>query len=107
MLFSFSGWYLLSFALLFLAGVGIACFATMQSSLVLTSASDAMRGRAMGVLMLAIGFGPLGALQIGVLASAVGASMAVAVSAGAGVLVLALVLWKARALRRIGADARP
>jgi MFS family permease len=107
MLFSFSGWYLLSFALLFLAGVGIACFATMQSSLVLTSASDAMRGRAMGVLMLAIGFGPLGALQIGVVASAVGASMAVAVSAGAGVLVLALVLWKATALRRVGAGTRP
>ena len=103
MLFSFSGWYLLSFVLLFLAGTGIACFATMQSSLVLTSASDAMRGRAMGVLMLAIGFGPLGALQIGALASAVGASTAVAMSAGTGVLVLGLVLWKAAALRGVRA----
>jgi hypothetical protein len=37
----------------------------------------------------------------------VGASLAVAVSAGAGVLVLALVLWKATALRRIGAGIRP
>jgi predicted MFS family arabinose efflux permease len=99
MLFSFSGWYLLSFALLFVAGAGIACFATMQSSLVLTNASDAMRGRAMGVLMLAIGFGPLGTLQIGTLASAVGASTAVAMSAGTGVLVLGLVLWKTAALR--------
>ena len=36
-----------------------------------------------------------------VLASAVGASLAVAVSAGAGVLVLALVLWKATALRGV------
>jgi hypothetical protein len=57
----------------------------------------------MGVLMLAIGFGPLGALQIGALASAVGASTAVAVSAGTGVLVLGLVLWKAAALRGVRA----
>jgi predicted MFS family arabinose efflux permease len=105
MLFSFSGWYLLSFVLLFLAGTGIACFATMQSSLVLTSASDAMRGRAMGVLMLAIGFGPLGALQVGALASAVGASTAVAMSTGTGILVLGLVLWKAAALRGVRAAA--
>jgi len=100
LLFSFSRWYLLAFGLLFLAGVGVACFATMQSSLVLTSASDAMRGRAMGTLMLAIGFGPLGALQIGVLASIWGAPLALTVSAGSGVLLLSLIFWKATALWR-------
>ena len=100
LLFSFSRWYLLAFGLLFLAGVGVACFATMQSSLILTSASDAMRGRAMGTLMLAIGFGPLGALQIGALASVWGAPLAVTVSAGSGVLLLGLVFWKATALWR-------
>ena len=98
LLFSFSRWYLLAFGLLFLAGVGVACFATMQSSLILTSASDAMRGRAMGTLMLAIGFGPLGALQIGALASAWGAPLALTVSAGSGVLLLSLICWKATAL---------
>ena len=98
LLFSLSRWYLLAFGLLFLAGVGVACFATMQSSLILTSASDAMRGRAMGTLMLAIGFGPLGALQIGALASAWGAPLALTVSAGSGVLLLSLICWKATAL---------
>jgi len=100
LLFSLSQWYWLAFGLLFLAGAGAACFATMQSSLILTSASDAMRGRAMGTLMLAIGFGPLGALQIGALASVWGAPLAVTVSAGSGVLLLGLVFWKATALWR-------
>jgi MFS family permease len=98
LLFSLSRWYLLAFGLMFFAGVGVACFATMQSSLILTSASDAMRGRAMGTLMLAIGFGPLGALQIGALASAWGAPLALTVSAGSGVLLLSLICWKATAL---------
>jgi len=100
LLFSLSQWYWLAFGLLFLAGAGAACFATMQSSLILTSASDTMRGRAMGTLMLAIGFGPLGALQIGALASVWGAPLAVTVSAGSGVLLLGLVFWKATALWR-------
>ena len=81
-----------------MVGAGTACFATMQSSLVLTSASDAMRGRAMGALMLAIGFGPLGAVLIGALASVWGAPLAVTVFAGSGMLLLACVVWKAAAL---------
>jgi predicted MFS family arabinose efflux permease len=101
LLFSLSPWYLLSFGVLFMAGAGTACFATMQSSLILTSASDAMRGRAMGTLMLAIGFGPLGALQVGALASALGAPLAMTVSAGSGIVLLAVIVWKAAALWRI------
>jgi hypothetical protein len=50
--------------------------------------------------MLAIGFGPLGALQIGVLASIWGAPLALTVSAGSGVLLLSLIFWKATALWR-------
>jgi MFS family permease len=103
-LFSFSRWYPLSCLLLFCAGVGTACFATMQSSLVLTTASDAMRGRAMGTLMLAIGFGPIGALQIGALAAGLGASLAVSVSTGTGIALLAVIVWKATALRRLHTD---
>lgn len=98
LLFSLSRWYLLAVGLLFMVGAGTACFATMQSSLVLTSASDAMRGRAMGALMLAIGFGPLGALLIGALASVWDAPRAVTVFAGSGVLLLGCVFWKATAL---------
>jgi predicted MFS family arabinose efflux permease len=100
LLFSFSRWYLLSFLLLFVAGAGAATFATLQSSTLLVSASDSMRGRAMGTLMLAIGFGPLGALLIGGLASAFGAPLAISLMAGTGALLLALLVWKATALRQ-------
>ncbi|MFB3817976.1 MAG: MFS transporter [Candidatus Methylomirabilales bacterium] len=100
LLFSFSRWFGLSFLLLFVAGGGAATFATFQSSTLLVSASDSMRGRAMGTLMLAIGFGPLGALLIGGLASAVGAPLAITLMAGTGALLLALLIWKATGLRR-------
>lgn len=96
---SFSRWYLVSFALLFVAGCGTACFAACQSSVIMLSASDAMRGRAMGTLMLAIGFGPLGALVIGALATWLGAPLAMRAMTGAGLVVLATLLWRATELR--------
>jgi predicted MFS family arabinose efflux permease len=75
--FAASTSYPLSVALLILAGVGHACFGVMQSTIVLTSSSDEMRDRAMGTLVLAIGGGPLGRLQIGALATALGSPLAV------------------------------
>ncbi len=75
--FAASTSYPLSVALLILAGMGHACFSVMQSTIVLTSSSDDMRDRAMGTLVLAIGGGPMGRLQTGVLASAFGAPTAV------------------------------
>jgi predicted MFS family arabinose efflux permease len=97
--FAFSPWYIVSFLLLLIAGMGIACFATLQSTLMLLSAPADMRGRAMGTLILAIGIQPLGALQIGALASVVGAPYATALTAAAGLLCLGLVLSKTPALR--------
>ena len=75
--FSLSTDYTLSWILLFLSGIGQASFGIMQSSIILLSASDEMRSRAMGTLVLAIGAGPLGQLQIGSLAEAIGAPLAV------------------------------
>jgi predicted MFS family arabinose efflux permease len=105
LLFSFSRWPWLSFLLLFIAGGCIAGFATMQSSLILVSASDSMRGRAMGTLILAIGFGPLGALLIGALASIVGAPIAITATVGASLLLLGGILWWNPALWRSGTEA--
>ena len=106
LLFSFSTWPAGSFLLLFIAGAGIAGFATMQSSLILLGASDAMRGRAMGTLILAIGFGPLGAIQIGVLASSFGVARAITMTIGAGLLLLLAILWWNTALWHFGTDSR-
>ncbi len=104
LLFSFSRSYLASFVLLLAVGAGIAIFSTLQSGIILLSASDAMRGRLMGTLILAIGFGTLGTFHIGVLASALGAPLAITVTAGVGLLCMGLIVWKATGLWNFRTD---
>ncbi|MFC1525382.1 MFS transporter [Candidatus Latescibacterota bacterium] len=77
MAFAGSSSFSLSLLVLVLAGAGQACFSTMQSSITLVEASEGMRARAMGTVVLAIGVGPLGRLQCGAMAAAWGAPVAV------------------------------
>ena len=65
LLFSMSKWYLLSLPLLLLLGIGTSGFGTMQSTIVLLVSKPEIRGRALGVVTLAIGAGPIGALTVG------------------------------------------
>jgi hypothetical protein len=88
LVFSMSGNFSLSLAMLILAGIGQACFGTMQSAIMLLAASDEMRSRAMGTLVLAIGVGPLGQLQIGGLAETFSAPLAVSLHATIGALLM-------------------
>ena len=92
---SLSSSFYLSLAMLIVAGVGHIGFSTMQSGIILVEAADEMRSRAMGAVVLAIGGGPLGALQGGALAEAWGASWAVGGMAsfgGLAILAVALLL---------------
>lgn len=88
--FSVSQWYIVSFPVLFLLGVGMAGFATMQSALILILAKDDMRGRALGVISLAIGAGPVGSLLIGMVADNVSPVFAIRIFALMGVMVLSV-----------------
>lgn len=93
-LFSMSRWYLLSLPILMLLGFGVAGFATMQATIVILVAPDEMRGRALGVVSLAIGAGPLGSLLMGAIASAIHPVFAIRVNALLGIIALAiLMLW--------------
>lgn len=98
--FATSTLYSLSWCLLLLAGIGQSCFALMQSSIVLMTASDEMRDRAMGTVMIGIGVDPIGRLQTGFLAENFGAPSALGLQAGlsallvAGVALLLPHLWK-------------
>ena len=74
--FSHSTVFWLSLVFLICAGIGQAAFGVMQSAIVLTNASDEMRSRAMGSIVLGIGAGPPGRLQIGALAEHFGAPFA-------------------------------
>lgn len=90
--FALSHVYPLSWALLMCAGMGMACFGTLQSTIVLLSTSDEMRSRVMGILVLAIGGDPLGQLQIGTLAETFGVQATLAGQGVAAVLALVLIV---------------
>jgi hypothetical protein len=70
----------------------MACFGTLQSTIVLLSTSDAMRTRVMGILVLAIGGDPLGQLQIGTLAERFGVQRTLAGQASAALLALVVIV---------------
>lgn len=81
----------LALGLVAISGVGQAAFASLQSTIVLGTASAQLRGRAMGVLTLAIGSAPLGTLEVGALALVLGAPLAVALNAAACAALVGLV----------------
>lgn len=92
-----------SAAAMLIAGAGTGCFALMQSTLLVLKADPATRSRVMGALSVAISSGPLGTLQIGVLAQWLGPQPAILVSAvlGLGLLAATSVLWP-ELRRRLG-----
>ena len=98
--FSLSQQYILSLSILLVLGLGMSGFGTMQSTIVMLAASEEMRGRALGVISLAIGTGPLGALLVGVVASAASPSFAIGINAAVGAASLVTVgvlmpsLWR-------------
>ena len=92
----------LSLLLLVIGGLGRVCFGVMQSSIMLLSASDEMRSRAMGSLTLFIGAGPFGRLQIGALSMALGAASALALQAGLGIVAIGVVLMLLPGFRQPG-----
>jgi hypothetical protein len=80
--------------------MGMACFGTLQSTIILLATSDEMRSRVMGILVLAIGGDPLGQLLIGSLAEHVGVQATLAGLGGAAALAVALiVVWLPGLLR--------
>jgi MFS family permease len=87
LVFALSPAYGVALVLLLALGIAESGFATMQSTIVMLEARDAVRGRALGILSACIGTGPLGTLWIGFFASQVGAPAATTVGA-----VVALIL---------------
>ena len=88
-IFVWSPWYGLTFGLLTISGIAQSGFSTMQSAVTMLATPHDMRGRMMGLLSVCIGAGtPLGALELGALASAVSIQSAISLNALAGLLLL-------------------
>ena len=93
-LFVWSPWYMMAFAVLILGGVGQSGFGTMQSTITMLAAPPEMRGRMVGLMSVCIGIGtPLGGLAIGLMAENFGTPWAITVNAliGLGLLLPSLV----------------
>ena len=99
-LFAFSQVYIVSVVLLFLAGLGLSGFGTMQVSMALRAVPSEMRGRAMGAIAIGIGASPLGMMLVGQLAEALNTQAALALLTGSGLLVMVILRWRLPELRR-------
>lgn len=95
-LFAFAAvqWYPGALLLLVGAGFGASAFGTMQGVLVMTTADAEMRGRAMGILSMAIGSLPFGMIGLGLVAQVTDPAAAVMISIAGGLIAMAL--WMAR-----------
>ncbi len=104
-LVAWSPWFIVSFTLLLLGGVGQAGFSTMQSSILLLASQPELRGRVMGSQGLVNGAGHLlGGTEIGAVAGAFGISLAIGLNAGAGLLMfLPVVMFTPLLWQRLGA----
>jgi len=84
---------------LFLGGLGLGGFSTMQATLPFVNAKPEMRARMMGMIGVLFGFGPFGVIHAGLMADWLGAGPAVTVVAIEGLVLLTLAaLWWRRAV---------
>lgn len=95
-LFALSPRFESSLAVLLLAGLGIAGFSSMQSTILLSVAPPEVRGRVMGLLAVSVGTMPIGIMYAGFLADWLGAPTGLALVAGQGLLLwaLAALYWR-------------
>jgi MFS family permease len=98
LVFSMSRWYMLSLPVLLVLGLGTAGFGAMQSTIIMLAAREDMRGRALGVLSLAIGTGPFGSLLMGAAASAMHPVVVIRMNALLGIVSLMFIMMLMPAL---------
>jgi MFS family permease len=97
---SFANSYGLAVSVLLISGLGMAGFGAMQSTLVLLLAPKEARSRLMGLLSVCIGCSPIGLLNLGLFADAVGAQMALKIMSSVGLVALFSIVFFIPNIRR-------
>lgn len=101
MLLAASGQFMLALAALVVVAVLAAASDILTQSMIQLSVPNALRGRAMGTWVLAIGSAPLGHLQMGALAVALGVGGALYINGAALIAIGVLATVAAPRLRRL------
>jgi MFS family permease len=81
-------------------GIGAGIFSSLQGAIVVLLAPEELRGKALGVMSLAIGTGPFGALFLGIMANIKGATFALGLNGIAGLVLIGLIAFFMPAIRR-------
>ncbi len=100
-LFSQSHWYAASLIVVAVLGAASACMDTMGHTILQLNVPAEQRGRAMGIWMTSIGFGLLGYLAVGALATATSPSFTLTLNGSAIILAFIIFMIFAPQLRRI------
>lgn len=79
-------WYPAALAALFGAGLSGSGFGTTQAALVVSLVDESLRGRALGVLSMAIGALPFGMFSLGLIAQRTDPQLALTLSVGIGIV---------------------
>ena len=98
--FALSRNVLLSAGVIFLLGLVVALYGTLNDTLLQTLVDDDYRGRVLAVYSMFWGLTPIGSLEAGFLANHVGVQTALAIN-GALVLCYAPILWRLTPIPRI------
>ena len=98
--FSFAGFAMLGFVMLLFLGMLSMVFGIMHNTLVLTATPDRVRGRVVGLQILAMGMFPLGSLAVGQLGDLIGLQEAVRIFSGAGIAALLVIFLLFPEMRR-------
>lgn len=91
--FANSTWYPIAFLALFIAGLSGSGFGTTQAALVVSLVDETHRGRALGVLSMAIGALPFGMFSLGLIAQRTNPQLALTMSVSSGLILL--LVWQA------------
>ncbi|MFQ5861176.1 MAG: MFS transporter [Dehalococcoidia bacterium] len=82
LLFSASPWFLLSMVLMAAVWAAAVSYDIAMNTLLLSLATEEVRGRVMGLYLFTIGMNPVGGFQAGAIATLLGAPMAIAIGGG-------------------------
>lgn len=102
--FTLADTYWVAFALLVAVGVGGGLFGSTQSALVMAESPEHLRGRALGLLSMAIGALPVGMYVLGEVAQHVGIAEALAIHVGLGLALHLAWITRHPEVRRITTD---
>jgi MFS family permease len=91
---------MLSIFVITIVGMSAALFDALQWGLLQANVPDAMRGRAMGGWVFAIGFGVIGHLELGYVSDRIGVQWALGINGVLVIIVAFVALGTARSLRR-------